>query len=276
MIEGCDGVIVRGTRFTERIMASSSKLRVVCKHGVGVENIDINAAKRIGLRVLNTPVANYISVAEQTMLLILGCAKRFRIMQNASINGDYTIRARIFTDEVYGKTLGLIGFGRIGSALASIAINGFRMKVIAYDPFLPEGSDFESVQLTKDREKVFKQSDFVSLHLPFNLETKKSVGAKEFDLMKPTAFLINASRGAIVDEAALIEALENKVIAGAGLDVTESEPPQEDNPLLRMENVVLTPHNAASTTDAMARMSLHVAQGIDDFFSGRIPQWVVV
>lgn len=276
MIKGCDGVIVRGTRFTERIMASSSKLKVVCKHGVGAENIDLNAAKKLGLRVLNTPVANYISVAEQTMLLILGCAKRFRVMQNASINRDYTIRASIFTDEVYGKTLGLIGFGRIGSALASIAVNGFNMKVIAYDPFLHEESAPEYVQLTKEREKVFKQSDFVSLHLPFNSETQKSVGAKEFEMMKPTAFLINASRGAIVDEVALIKALENNIIAGAGLDVTEFEPPQKDNPLLAMDNVVLTPHNAASTTDAMARMSLHVAQGIDDFFSGRTPQWIVV
>jgi len=275
-IKDCDGVIVRGTKFTERIMASSSKLKVICKHGVGVENIDIEAARRLGLRVLNTPEANYISVAEQTMLLVLGCAKRFRIMQNASINRDYTIRARIFTDEICNKTLGLIGFGRVGSALASIAINGFGMKVIVYDPYLPAGRAPESVQITADREKVFRESDFVSLHLPCTPETEKSVGAKEFEWMKPTAFLINTARGAIVDETALINALESKIIAGAGLDVVKSEPPQEDNALLKMDNVVLTPHNAASTTDAMARMSLHVAQGLDDFFSGRTPKWIVV
>lgn len=275
-IEDCDGVIVRGTKFTERIMASSSKLKVVCKHGVGAENIDINAARRLGLRVLNTPEANYISVAEQTMLLVLGCAKRFRIMQSASIKRDYTIRARIFTDEICNKTLGLIGFGRVGSALASIAINGFGMKVMAYDPFLPAERAPECIQLTDNREKVFRESDFISLHLPYTSETEKSVGAKEFAWMKPTAFLINAARGPIVDEAALIEALKHNIIAGAGLDVVESEPPQEGNPLLEMDNVVLTPHNAASTMDAMARMSLHVALGLDDFFSDRTPQWIVV
>ena len=275
-LAGCTGVIVRGAIFNERVFSSSPDLKVAVKHGVGVDNIDLAAAKKHGIRILNTPIANTVTVAEQTMLLILGCAKRFRIMQNAAIAADHDIRRRMFTDEIQGKALGLIGFGHIGSTLATMAANGFGMKVFAYDPYVKKDILPEWVSLTDDRKSIFANNDFVSLHLPDTESTRKSVGEQEFSWMKPTAFLINAARGTIVDEKALTAALENKTIAGAGLDVWDIEPPDPNNPLLQMENVVMTPHNAASSKEAMERMCLHAAIGIDDFLSGRTPEWILV
>lgn len=207
---------------------------------------------------------------------MLGCAKKLNFMSNEYKNNNYKIKDTIQTTEVTGKTLGLIGLGRIGLMVAQMAKYGFGMNVIAYDPFIPKNRKFDEVVLTDTREEVFEQADYVSVHVPATKETEKSIGKNEFEIMKKSAYLINAARGKIVDEKALIEALKNKKISGAGLDVTDPEPAIAGNPLFDMHNVILTPHCAASTKEAMIRMAIDAAKGIDQVLTGKEPTYVVV
>jgi D-3-phosphoglycerate dehydrogenase len=274
-ISDCDGVLVRGEVLSRRVFQNAPMLKVVQKHGTGVDNIDLEAAKDCGVHVMNTPLANIVSVAEHTMMLLLNCAKKINVMREATRNRDYEIRNKVFTDELAGKTLSLIGFGNVGSAVAKIAALGFDMKIIVFDPFAKPEKIPSYVELSEERDLVFKTGDFVSLHLPDIVSTHKTVGMKEFRLMKTSAFFINAARGGIVDEEALIEALRLNEIAGAGLDVLVKEPPDENSPLLKMsDKVIMTPHNAAASSDAMVRMCMHAAQNIHTFFTGEDYKWV--
>lgn len=275
-LQGCDGVIVRTAVVNEEVFRRCPGLKAVAKHGVGVDNIDLDAARRYGRRVVNVPAANTLSVAEQAMALIIACAKRLPFMCEQYKRGNYRVKDTVLTSELGGKTLGLAGLGRIASAVAKMAKNGFSMKIIAYDPYLSRESGSDAAVLVDRWEQLFRESDFVSVHMPATKETEKIIGKREFGLMKKTAFLINTARGKIVDEAALIEALESGEIFGAGLDVSDPEPALQSNPLFRMENVILTPHNAASTREAMVRMALGAAEGIDDLLSGREPAHPVV
>ena len=177
--------------------------------------------------------------------------------------------------ELEGKTLGLVGLGNIGKLVAKKAALGFDMTVLAYDPFAKKEGLPEYIQLVEDRDEIFKQSDYVSLHVPATPETVHSISDREFDLMKDTAYLINAARGSIVDEPALIRALEAGKIAGAGLDTLEKEPIDPSNPLVSMDNVLTAPHIGGATKEASSRSSVACAQAIDDYFSGRTPKFVV-
>lgn len=204
---------------------------------------------------------------------MLYCSRRFKAVM-AHCKEDYRYaKMGIQKTELEGKTLGLIGTGNIGKLVAKKAAFGFDMKVLAYDPFAREVPEY--IQLVEDRDVVFKESDYVSLHVPATKETTHSVSDREFDLMKEKAFLINTARGAVVDEAALIRALEAKKIAGAGLDTVEQEPFDLNNPLLAMENVLVAPHIGGATREASTRSSLACAQAVDDYFSGRTPKFIV-
>ncbi len=275
-IADCDAVIVRFGTINEEVMLAAKNLKVIAKHGVGVERIDLDAARRLGIRVVNAPSGNTISVVEQTIMLILCCAKRLPEIQRLCKASDEKAISNFKSREVYGKTLGLIGCGNIGSKLAKAAVSALDMRVLAYDPFLKPEKAPDYITLTADRDKVIREADFLSLHLPINSQTRGSISNKEFAMMKNSAFLINAARGAIVDELALIKALDSGEIAGAGLDCTMDEPPLPDNPLQKMENVVLTPHVSAYTIEALERVCLHAAQGIDSVLSGKEPEWPVV
>ncbi|RYG63482.1 3-phosphoglycerate dehydrogenase, partial [bacterium] len=187
--------------------------------------------------------------------------------------GDFEIRNQLPGRDVAGKTIGLIGLGRIGKLVARKAALGLEMKVIA---LTSQTSGLDPwIERVASREEFFRRSDFVSLHMPWTPETYRSVGNQELEWMKPTAFLINTARGEVIDEAALTQALQEKRIAGAALDVFEREPPSSNNPLFKLSNVIVTPHSAALTIEAMERMALHAAQGIHDVLSGRKPQWPV-
>ena len=217
--------------------------------------------------------ANAISVAELAIFYMLYCSCRFKAVM-AHCREDYRYaKMGITKTELEGKTLGLIGTGNIGKLVAKKAAYGFDMKVLAYDPFAREVPEY--IQLVKDRDRIFQESDYVSLHVPATKETTHSVSDREFDLMKETAFLINTARGAIVDEPALIRALEAKKIAGAGLDTVEQEPFDLSSPLLSMENVLVAPHIGGATKEASTRSSVACAQAIDDYFSGRTPKFIV-
>jgi D-3-phosphoglycerate dehydrogenase len=274
-LRDCDAVIVRRAAVDEEVFSACPALKVVAKHGVGLDSIDIGAARRHGCRVVYAPAANTLSVAEHAMGLMLACAKKLPLKIKEYARGNYAIKDTALGGEISGKTLGLIGAGRIARELARIAAGGFGMRVLAYDPFLPTGFT-GGVLETADRETVLREADFVSVHIPATRETAKSFGAKDFAAMKPTACFINTARGKIVDEEALVKALREGRIAGAGLDVCDPEPAPPENPLFAMDNVVMTPHCGGVTREAMVRMAMDAAMGIDEVFSGREPRYAVV
>ena len=188
----------------------------------------------------------------------------------------YGVKNQASICELQGKTLGLLGFGKIGSSVARMAALGFGMKVEVYDPYVPRDLKQEGVTILDSREELFRNADFISIHMPALPSTVKSVGAAEFGWMKPTAFLINTARGSIVDEEALIQALEQGEIGGAGLDVSDPEPATPDNRLFKMEQVIMTPHVAASSREALVNMAVGAAQGIDEVLAGKEITWPVV
>ncbi len=272
-VADCDAMIVRTAKITAKILDNAPKLKIIARHGAGYDGVDLEAARRNKVLVTTAGGANAISVAELAIFYMLYCSRNFKAVM-AHCESDYRYaKMGIPKTELEGKTLGLIGTGNIGKLVAKKAALGFDMKVVAYDPFARELPDY--IQLTEDRDEVFRCADYVSLHVPATKDTVHSISDHEFDLMKESAFLINTSRGKIVDEAALIRALEAKKIAGAGLDVVEQEPFDLKNPLLNMENVLVAPHIGGATKEASTRSSLACAQAIDDFFSGRTPKFIV-
>jgi D-3-phosphoglycerate dehydrogenase len=259
-IGGFEAVIVRSrTKMTREVIEAGTRLKVIARGGVGLDNIDREAAEAAGVRVVNTPGASSASVAEHALALCFALARKIVRAHVTTASGKWEKKS-LKGIELGGKTLGIIGLGRIGQELARRAA-ALGMRVIGSDPYVEpeqvEGLGIELVGIAR----VLQDADFVSLHIPLSLETKGMIGASEFDLMKPTAYLIDCARGGIVDEAALCDALRAGKIAGAALDVFENEPP-EGSPLLGLENVVLTPHIAASTTDGQRRVSLDVARKV--------------
>lgn len=275
-IRDCDALLLRKAILSADILKAAGKLKVIAKHGIGVDNIDLAIAAALGIVITNAPLSNAVTVAEHTLGVILALAKNTLRGDRAVRQGDFGFRNRTLGMDLEGKTLSLIGIGRIGSAVAQKASLGFGMRVLGYDPYVPEDKVIPEITLTRDWQEVFRGGNFISLHLPLTSKTRGLVGQHEFTLMKPTAYLINAARGEIVDERALIAALQERRIAGAGLDVLAEEPPAPNNPLLHMDNVVLTPHNAALTKEATARMALHAAIGIHEVLSGKPPSWPVL
>ena len=272
-VADCDAMIVRTAKITARILDNAPKLKIIARHGAGYDGVDLEAARRNRVLVATAGGANAVSVAELAIFYMLYCSRNFKAVL-AHCGEDYAYaKMGIRKTELYGKTLGLIGTGHIGQLVARKAALGFDMKVVAYDPYARDLPDY--IRLLDDRDEVFRSGDYVSLHVPATRETIRSVGERELGLMKPTAFLINTARGSIVDEAALIRALREGKIAGAGLDVVEKEPFDPDNPLLKMENVLVAPHIGGATREASARASAACAQAIHDFFSGRAPEFVV-
>lgn len=272
-IPDCDAMIVRTAKITGRILDAAPKLKIIARHGAGYDGVDLEGARRNRVLVTTAGGANAVSVAELAIFYMLYCSRRFKAVM-AHCREDYRYaKMGITKTELEGKTLGLIGTGNIGRLVAKKAALGFDMKVLAYDPFARDLPEY--IQLVEDRDVIFRESDYVSLHVPATRETIHSVSDRELGLMKETAFLINTARGSIVDEPALIRALEAKQIAGAGLDTVEQEPFDPKNPLLDMENVLVAPHIGGATREASTRSSVACAQAIDDFFAGRTPKFIV-
>lgn len=249
--------------------AAGPNLKVIGKQGAGLDNIDMDAATERKIRVVYAPGMNAQSVAEQATFLLLACARRYQYVDQQFRSGNYKVRFGLEnTYELQGKTLGLVGCGRIGRMLATIAKNGFGMNVIGYDPFLKQEQLGDLITLVPEQDDVFKQADFISLHTPSTPETKRSIGMRQFKMMKPTASFINASRGDVVCEEELIQAMKDRVIICAGLDVTEKEPLPLDSPLYTLDNVTLTPHTAAATEQSVIRCCETVAHDICAVIAG--------
>ena len=274
-LDGVQGIIVRVAGCPREIIEAAPDLKVIAKHGVGPDNIDVAAATERGILVLNTPDANAVSVAEHTVAAISALAKRVTYMDRAMRSGNWKARGELKAIDLDGKVLGLVGTGRIGTQVALKARAAFNMQVIAYDPFVkPEVAAANGITLVSELAQVFSDADVVSLHTPLTPQTRNLVSADLLSAMKPTAFLVNFARGEVVDEAALIEILRNEKIAGAALDVFQQEPPALDNPLFQLDNVLLSPHSAAQTKECVIRMSTTTAQGVIDALTGVRPRYI--
>ena len=206
-VADCDALLARNEHITRAIMEAAPRLKVISKHGVGLDKIDLDAARELNIWVTNGPLSNTVAVAEHTMMLILACAKKLVFFDRAARRGDYDIRNRVKGMDLEGKTLGLLGLGKIGHMVAKKAINGFGMEVIGYDPFLPADRWDPEVGRRETMEEIFAGSDIVSIHMPSTPETRNSVDRRLIGMMKPTAYLINAARGDLIREADLAEAL---------------------------------------------------------------------
>ena len=270
------GILVRTSPIPAEVIEAAPHLRVIARHGVGVDNIDVAAATRRGVAVAYTPTANVTSVAEHTLVLMGALAKQLLPYDRATRTGGWAIRDRHRAVELSGKTLGLVGLGRIGREVARRARAAYDMTVVAYDPYV-EPSVFEDLRVRRaaSLDQVLQEGDVVSLHIPLTEATRHLIGAEQLAKMKPTAFLINTSRGPVVDEAALTEALRSGRIAGAALDVFHEEPPPAHHPLWELPNVVVTPHSAALTAEGAIRMATGAAQAIVDVLQGRRPEHLV-
>lgn len=268
-----DAIIVRASgRVSRRLMETARKLKVVGRHGVGVDNIDLAAAAELGIVVVNTPGAMTESVAEQCLGLMLALSKRIVQADKAARRGYWRARYEYTGVELYGKRLGLVGFGRIGQRLAQLCYRALDMTVLYCDVAEHAEAAAEVRARRVPLEELLSLADVVSLHVPLVPATRGLIGAAELRRMQPSAFLINAARGPVVDEEALIKALREGQIAGAGLDVFEVEPAAADNPLFVMDNVVVTPHMASHTVEAMRRMATTVASDVIAVLEGLQPK----
>lgn len=273
-VRNCDAILTRSNVIIdEEVIKAGEHVQIISKYGVGLNNIDVDYATKQGIYVTNTPEANANAVAEHVMTFILMLAKNVKEMERALRQGDFNIRSRMYSEDIIGKTLGIIGLGRIGKLVAKKAHDGFGMEIIGYDPFSPPEIDW--IMMADSMQKLLKEADFVSLHLPLLPETEHIISTNEFGLMKPTAHFINTSRGGTVDEVALIQAVKSGKIAGAGLDVFEEEPPNMTSELFTLENMIVTPHSAALTKEGSIKMALHAAIQIDQVLNGKEPSWPV-
>lgn len=268
IIKDYDAILVRSeTKLTKDIIACADKLKVIGRAGVGVDNVDVEAASKKGIIVMNTPGGNTISTAEQTMALLLGMARNLP-QAVASLKAGNWERKKFTGTELFGKILGIVGLGRIGTEVAKRA-NSFGMKIIAVDPYLSkEKAEQLNIELV-ELDTLFKQSDFITVHTPMTQETKHMISDKQFAIMKNGVRVINCARGGIIDEAALFKAIESKKVAAAALDVYEKEPPDMNNPILKLENVVSAPHLGASTEEAQLNVSTDIVQQVTDALLGR-------
>ena len=247
----------------------------IAKPGIGVDNIDLDAASARGILVCNTPDAPSESTAEHAVALLMAVAKRVMVGDMQLRGAAGVGREEMQGTELIGSTLGIVGFGRIGRRVAEMTSLGIRMKVTIYDPLLPRDFELpEGVSRTNDIDAIFAENQFVTLHTPLLPETRHLANERRLRLMKRGSYLINASRGGVVDEAALIKVLDDGHLAGAGLDVFDPEPPLADNPLLKMRNVVLTPHIASYTDAGMAAMQAGTVENIANVLKGERPRWI--
>ncbi|GGX93786.1 hypothetical protein GCM10010324_44820 [Streptomyces hiroshimensis] len=259
-VRDADALLVRsGTRADAEVIAAGTRLKVIGRAGVGLDNVDVDAATRAGVLVVNTPTANIVSAAEMTCALLLAAARNLPQAGRSLKQGSWE-RSRFTGTELSGKVLGIVGLGRIG-ALVAERLAAFGMEVISYDPYVAGGRPTElGIEMT-GLDDLLTRADFVTVHLPRTPETVGLIGAEALAKAKPTAYFVNVARGGIIDEAALTDALRAGRIAGAALDVFENEPPA-DSPLLTLDNVVATPHLGASTHEAQEKAGTQVAESV--------------
>lgn len=272
-IKDFDAIIVRSrTKVTRDVIEAAENLKIIARAGVGVDNVDVEAATERGIMVVNAPESTSITVAEHTMGLIMALARKIAIADKSVKEGKWE-KSRFMGIELAGKTLGIVGMGRIGSQVAS-RCKAFDMEILVNDPYITEDAASKLGARVVNKETLLKNADVITIHVPLTPETKHSISKKEFDIMKKNAFIVNCARGGIINEDDLYDALKSGKIGGAGLDVFETEPP-EGNPLLELDNLVATPHIGASTKEAQIDAAIIVANEVKKVFIGEAPKNVL-
>jgi D-3-phosphoglycerate dehydrogenase len=270
-VPDADALLVRNATIDREIIEAGPRLRVIARHGAGLDTIDLVAASEKAIQVTYTPAANRVSVAEHIVGMMIALAKNLTRADQAVRAGQFDFRHKYYGVELEGATLGIVGLGNVGRALAQKAALGLGMDVIACDPSaMPQDLP---VRMVPDLETLLRNADFVSLNVALNEQTTGLIGREQLSMMKPGSFLINCARAEVVVELALVEALLSGQLAGAAVDVFRTEPPAHDDPLFSLENVIVTPHMAAHTHAAMTRMAVQAAQGVVEVLSGRPATW---
>ncbi len=267
-------VLRTGISIDDELLRQADDLLVISRTGGGVDNVDLDAATKHGVIVTSSLGVNTSSVVEHCCALIFALFKQLFMLDRETREGNFRVRYKNEPADIGGKTVGVIGFGRIGSGLARVLHDAFGMKVLAYDEYLPAGRKKEcsSWVCFVPLDELFSRADVVSVHLPLTSETKGIVGKRYLSMMKPASFIINSSRGGVIVEEDLVRALEGETIKGAGLDVFEHEPPAEGSPVLRCRNVICTPHTAALTSECVVRMATSAVRRTIDLFEGCVPE----
>lgn len=275
-IREAHALVVRMAKVNRELLEQTRNLLVIAKHGVGYDNIDVEAATQKRILVVNTPEANIESVAEHNLGLMLSLSKKICLSNRALREGRLERQENYIGVELKEKKLGIIGLGKIGSETAYKCKAAFNMDIIVYDPYVPkQKTDRLGYTKTEKLGDLLRESDYVVICVPLTEATQDLITAKELGLMKANAFLINSSRGRIIDEAALYDHLVKRKIAGAALDVFTQEPPPPDHPLLSLDNFIATPHTGGVTTESMRRMATTVAEDLLRVFRGQRPRYPV-
>ena len=274
LLRDVQGVILRtGIKITGDLMDQAPDLQVISRTGGGLDNVEVDAATKKSIIVTSNLGVNTSSVVEHALALMLALVKQLPTMDRAVRNEEFKIRYKSLPGDLRGKTLGLLGFGRIGSELGRCCRELFGMQVISHDPYVSEAVRAACKGLVEfvEREELFGRSDVLSIHVPLTESTHHAVGEEALALMKSSAIVVNTARGPIIDQAALFQALQNKKIGGAGLDVFEQEPVSGDNPLLALDNIIMTPHSAALTKECVVRMAVEAVNCTLAVFNGCVP-----
>ena len=270
-IKDCDGISIRTAKLSGDVIEAANNLKIISRHGVGYDNIDLEVSKKKDITLAITATANAVAVAEHVMFMILNISKRGSMYNDTVKSGKFNERNKLpKTVELWNKNILIAGFGRIGQALIKRCL-GFEMNVFVFDPFVSkEFIEKRGGTKVDNLSETSKDMDAMSLHIPLNDETKNIINYELLKSMKKNCIIINAARGGIVNEVDLDRALNENLIFGAGLDVFETEPPAENNPLLKNKKVFLSPHTAAFTEECMTRMGKETIQNIFDFFDGSL------
>ena len=270
-IKNCDGASIRTAKLPGNVIEAANNLKIISRHGVGYDNIDLEVSKKKNLTLAITATANAIAVAEHVMFMLLNISKRKNMYDDTVKEGKFNDRNKLpKTVELWNKNILIAGFGRIGKALIKRCL-GFEMKVFVYDPFVSQDIIEKLGGIKVDSmEETCKEMDAISLHIPLNEKTKNIINYNLLQSMKKNCIVINAARGGIVNEIDLDRALKENLIFGAALDVFETEPPEQNNPLLKNDKVFLSPHTASFTEECMTRMGKETIQNIIDFFDNKL------
>ena len=273
----CDGISIRTAKLPAEVIRGAKNLKIISRHGVGYDNIDLEAAKEKNITISITATANAVAVAEHVMFMLLNISKRKDMYDKTVKSGRFNDRNKLpKTIELWNKNILIMGFGRIGKSLIKRCI-GFEMNVYVYDPFVSK-EEIESLggKKIEDLKEGVKKMDALTLHIPLNEKTKNIINYDVLKNMKKNCIIINASRGGIINESDLNKSLNENKIFGAGLDVFDTEPPDNDNPLLKNDKTFLSPHTAAFTEECMVRMGKETIQNIIDFFDKKLEKSKIV
>lgn len=275
-IADADGVLARIEPYPAELLAHGKKLKVIGRHGIGTDNVDLDYCRAKGIAVAITKNCNNISVAELALSLLLACSKQLTRFDAGTKEGVWPLREQVISTVLTGKTLGIIGLGAIGQDLARMAYHGLNLKIVGYDRSPEKKNLPDYITLFNDIESLLPHCDALSLHLPLTEETRYLINADSINMMRSGAILINTARGGVVEEAAVYEALQSGQLSAAGFDVFEEEPARADNPLFSLPNFIATPHIGGLSREARRAQSLGAAQAIDAVLSGGTPEYPVV